>query len=124
MADGRGCGRFGKNAFVLLHAPGGAGQLVAQPAPFGPAGGAVLRRWPAIGRVSQKQERQEVPARYGVWQRPLAGLTPEDIDFDAAGGVGTFSVNKSMQRVQKESLSQVGDSCVLKAFEDKREGSK
>ena len=23
------------------------------------------------GRVSQKQERQEVPARYGVWQRPL-----------------------------------------------------
>ena len=44
---------------------------VAQPAPFGPAGGAVLRRWPAIGRVSQKQERQEVPARYGVWQRPL-----------------------------------------------------
>ena len=26
---------------------------------------------PAIGRVSQKQERQEVPARYGVWQRPL-----------------------------------------------------
>ena len=60
-----------KNAFVLLHAAGGAGQLVAQPAPFGPAGGAVLRRWPAIGRVSQKQERQEVPARYGVWQRPL-----------------------------------------------------
>src|SRR5699024_6716219 len=54
----------------------------------------------------------------------VAGLTPEDIDFDAAGGVGTFSVNKSMQRVQKESLSQVGDSCVLKAFEDKREGSK
>ena len=34
----------------------------------------------------------------------VAGLTPEDIDFDAAGGVGTFSVNKSMQRVQKESL--------------------
>ena len=39
--------------------------------PVGSAGGAVLRRWPAIGRVSQKQERQEVPARYGVWQRPL-----------------------------------------------------
>lgn len=54
----------------------------------------------------------------------VAGLTPEDIDFDAAGGVGTFSVNKSMQRVQKESLNQVGDSCILKAFEDKREGSK
>ena len=70
MADGRGCGRFGKNALVLLHAAGGAGQLVAQPAPAGPAGGAVLRRWPAIGRVSQKQERQEVPARHGVWHLP------------------------------------------------------
>ncbi len=54
----------------------------------------------------------------------VAGLTPEDIDFDAAGGIGTFSVNKSMQRVQKESLSQVGDGSILKSFEDKREGSK
>ena len=34
----------------------------------------MLRRWPAIGRVSQKQERQEVPARYGVWQ--LRGVRP------------------------------------------------
>ena len=77
MADGRGCGRFGKNAFVLLHAAGGAGQLVAQPAPAGPAGGAVLRRWPAAGRLSQKQERQEVPARYGVRVRRWG--THEDI---------------------------------------------
>ena len=67
------------------HAAGGAGQLVAQPAPFGPAGGAVLRRWPAIGRVSQKQERQEVPARYGVWQRPLECiiLSVKDTYMDA-----------------------------------------
>ena len=36
----------------------------------------MLRRWPAIGRVSQKQERQEVPARYGVWQRPLGLSEP------------------------------------------------
>ncbi|MGL0833999.1 hypothetical protein [Faecalibacterium duncaniae] len=30
----------------------------------------------------------------------VAGLTPEDIDFDAANGMGT--VNRSMQRVQKD----------------------
>ena len=33
-----------QNALVLLHAAGGAGQLVAQPAPAGPAGGPVLLR--------------------------------------------------------------------------------
>ena len=32
----------------------------------------------------------------------VAGLTPEDIDFDAANGMGTFTVNRSMQRVQKD----------------------
>ena len=31
-----------------------------------------------------------------------AGLTPEDIDFDAANGMGTFTVSRSMQRVQKD----------------------
>lgn len=31
----------------------------------------------------------------------VAGLIPEDIDFDAANGMGTFTVNRSMQRVQK-----------------------
>ena len=49
----------------------GAGKLVAQLAPPGPAGGPVLRRWPAAGGLSQKQERQEVPAWHGVWQRPM-----------------------------------------------------
>ena len=34
----------------------------------------------------------------------VAGLTPEDIDFDAANGMGTFTVNRSMQRVQKDTL--------------------
>ena len=37
----------------------------------------------------------------------VAGLTPEDIDFDAANGMGTFTVNRSMQRVQKDTLAQV-----------------
>ena len=54
----------------------------------------------------------------------VAGLTPEDIDFDAAGGVGTFSVNKSMQRIQKNALLQVDGNCIIKEFPDKLEGSK
>ena len=54
----------------------------------------------------------------------VAGLTPEDIDFDAAGGVGTFSVNKSMQRIQKNALLQVNGNCIIKEFPDKLEGSK
>ena len=32
----------------------------------------------------------------------VAGLPPEDIDFDAVNGMGTFTVNRSMQRVQKD----------------------
>ena len=53
----------------------------------------------------------------------VAGLTPEDIDFDAANGMGTFTVNKSMQRIQKASLAKTGKECILWEFEDKREGS-
>lgn len=53
----------------------------------------------------------------------VAGLTPEDIDFDGAGGTGTFTINKSMQRVQKASLARTGKDCILREFEDKREGS-
>ena len=77
-----------KNAFVLLHAAGGAGQLVAQPAPFGPAGGAVLRRWPAIGRVSQKQERQEVPGTVWSMAAPAGvhNLKCKELYMDAQGG--------------------------------------
>ena len=36
----------------------------------------------------------------------VAGLTPEDIDFDAANGMGTFTVNRSMQRVQKDTKTE------------------
>ena len=53
----------------------------------------------------------------------IVGLTPEDIDFDAADGIGTFRINKSMQRVRKEALSQVDDGCIIKVFPDKLERS-
>ena len=54
----------------------------------------------------------------------VAGLTLEDIDFDAANGMGTFTVNRSMQRVQKDTLAQVDKGCILRIFPDKLEGSK
>ena len=53
----------------------------------------------------------------------VAGLTPEDLDFDGADGTGTFRINKCMQRVQKASLAKTGKGCILQEFEDKREGS-
>ena len=53
----------------------------------------------------------------------IVGLTPEDIDFDAADGIGTFRINKSMQRVRKEALKQVDDGCIIKVFPDKLERS-
>ncbi|MFR9065851.1 MAG: hypothetical protein ACLVJH_01960 [Faecalibacterium prausnitzii] len=52
----------------------------------------------------------------------VAGLTPEDIDFDAANGIGTFTVNRSMQRVQKDTLAQVDKGCILRIVADKLEG--
>ena len=51
----------------------------------------------------------------------VAGRTPEDIDFDAANGMGTFTVNRSMQRVQKDTLAQVDKGCILRIFPDKLE---
>ncbi len=51
----------------------------------------------------------------------IVGLTPEDLDFDAADGIGTFRINKSMQRVRKEALNQVDDGCIIKVFPDKLE---
>ena len=53
----------------------------------------------------------------------IVGLTPEDLDFDAADGIGTFRINKSMQRVRKEALDQVDDGCIIKVFPDKLERS-
>ncbi len=76
MADGRGCGRFGKNAFVLLHAAGGAASWWPSLHPW-TCWWAVLRRWPAAGGVSQKQERQEV--RHGMEYGSARWGTREDI---------------------------------------------
>ena len=53
----------------------------------------------------------------------VAGLTPEDLDFEGADGTGTFRINKCMQRVKKASLAKTGKGCILQEFEDKREGS-
>ena len=53
----------------------------------------------------------------------IVGLTPENLDFDAADGMGTFRINKSMQRVRKEALNQVDDGCIIKVFPDKLERS-
>ena len=53
----------------------------------------------------------------------IVGLTPEDLDFDAADGIETFRINKSMQRVRKEALNQVDDGCIIKVFPDKLERS-
>ena len=67
--DRRGC--VCQDALILLHPAGGAGELVAQPAPAGFAGGALLRRWPAAGGVSERQERQKIPPQRGVWFGPM-----------------------------------------------------
>ena len=53
----------------------------------------------------------------------IVGLTPDDINFDAADGIGTFRINRSMQRVRKEALNQVDDGCIIKIFPDKLERS-
>ena len=59
----------------------------------------------------------------GMRRGEICGLMWEDIDFDAADGIGTFRINKSMQRVRKEALNQVDDGCIIKVFPDKLERS-
>jgi integrase len=54
----------------------------------------------------------------------LAGLTPEDLHFEVNNGGGTFSINKTMQRVDKSALAKVNPKQILYTFEDKREFSK
>jgi integrase len=54
----------------------------------------------------------------------LMGLTPSDLDFESNNGVGTFSINKSMQRVDKVALEKVSPDQILYTFDDKREYSK
>ena len=73
--DRRGC--VCQDALILLHPAGGAGELVAQPAPAGFAGGALLRRWPAAGGVSERQERQKY--RHNVEYGSARWGTHEDI---------------------------------------------
>ena len=54
----------------------------------------------------------------------ILGLQPGDIDFDAADGRGTISVNKALQRADKVALSKIDPSQIYHTFPDRREGSK
>ena len=54
MATGSGDKCFGEIPFPVCCPAWGAAKFLAQPAPVGSAGGAVLRFWPASGGVSQK----------------------------------------------------------------------
>ena len=54
----------------------------------------------------------------------ILGLQPGDLDFDAADGRGTITVNKAMQRANKEALSKIDPSQIYHTFPDRREGSK
>ena len=65
-----------------------------------------------------KEKRPEVVAEL----RKPKGERDSSIT-DAADGIGTFRINKSMQRVRKEALNQVDDGCIIKVFPDKLERS-
>ena len=54
----------------------------------------------------------------------ILGLQPGDLDFDAADGRGTISVNKAMQRADKVALSKIDITQIYHTFPDRREGSK
>lgn len=54
----------------------------------------------------------------------ILGLQPGDLDFDAADGRGTISVNKAMQRADKVTLSKINPTQIYHTFPDRREGSK
>ena len=54
----------------------------------------------------------------------ILGLQPSDLDFDAADGRGTISVNKALQRADKVALSKIDPSQIYHTFPDRREGSK
>ena len=53
----------------------------------------------------------------------ILGLQPGDLDFDAADGRGTITVNKAMQRADKVALSKIDPSQIYHIFPDQREGS-
>ena len=77
-----------------------------------------------VGKGGEGKSRIGLTLVGALREGEVAGLTPEDIDFDAANGMGTFTVNRSMQRVQKDTLAQVDKGCILRIFPDKLEGSK
>ena len=54
----------------------------------------------------------------------ILGLQPGDLAFDAADGRGAITVNKAMQRANKEALSKIDPSQIYHTFPDRREGSK
>ena len=54
----------------------------------------------------------------------ILGLQPGDLNFDAADGRGTITVNKAMQRANKEALSKIDSTQIYHTFPDRREGSK
>ena len=53
----------------------------------------------------------------------ILGLQPSDLDFDAADGRGTISVNKALQRADKVALSKIDPTQIYHIFPDQREGS-
>ena len=54
----------------------------------------------------------------------ILGLQPGDLDFAAADGRGTISVNKALQRADKVALSKIDPTQIYHTFPDRREGSK
>ena len=54
----------------------------------------------------------------------ILGLQPGDLDFDAADGRGSISVNKALQRADKVALSKIDPTQIYHTFPDRREGSK
>ena len=54
----------------------------------------------------------------------ILGLQPSDLDFGAADGRGTISVNKALQRADKVALSKIDPTQIYHTFPDRREGSK
>ena len=54
----------------------------------------------------------------------ILGLQPEDLDFDAAGGRGTITVSRTMQRASKDALARIDPAQIYHIFPDRREGIK
>ena len=64
------------------------------------------------------------PTPLSLREGEILGLQPGDLDFDAADGRGTISVNKALQRADKVALSKIDPTQIYHTFPDRREGSK